>query len=108
WVHVLERGVPQDPGVVDDDVDAAPGVERRLHDGPAALGGGDRVVVGHGLAAGGLDLVDHLLGRRRAAAGAVHRAAEVVDHHVGAPPGELEGVGPAEAATRTGDDRDLA
>ena len=81
---------------------------RGLHDGRAALGGGDRVVVGHGLAAGGLDLVDHLLGGAVVAALAVDRAAEVVDHDEGAAPGELECVRTAEATTGAGDDRDLA
>jgi hypothetical protein len=56
-------------------------VERRLHDGRAALGRGDRVGVGDGLAAGGLDLVDDALGGALVAAGAVDRTAEVVDHH---------------------------
>ena len=65
-VHVLERLVAQDAGVVDDDVDPAEGVERGLDDGLAALGRGDAVVVGDGLAAGGLDLVDDLLGGGRA------------------------------------------
>ena len=53
-VQVGERLVPQDAGVVDDDVDRAEGVERGLDDGRPALGGGHRVVAGHGLAAGGL------------------------------------------------------
>ena len=55
-------------------------VDRGLHDGRAALGRGDRVGVGDGLAAGGLDLVDDVLGGALVAAGAVDRAAEVVDH----------------------------
>ena len=58
----------------------------------AALGGGHAVVVGDGLAAGRLDLVDHLLGGGLGAAGAVGGAAEVVDHEQGAPLGEVEGV----------------
>ena len=40
------------------------------------------------------------------AAGAVHRTAEVVDDHLGAAPGELEGVGAAQAAAGAGDERD--
>ena len=78
-VHVVERLVAQDAGVVDHDVDAAEGVDRRLHDRLAALGRGDRVGVGDGLAAGRLDLVDDQLGRAGVAAGAVDGAAEVVD-----------------------------
>ena len=49
--HVVERLVAQDAGVVDDDVDPAERVERGLHDGLAALGRGDAVGVGDGLAA---------------------------------------------------------
>ena len=105
---VVEGLVPQDAGVVDHDVDAAEGVERALHDGGAALGRGHRVGVGHRLAAGRLDLVDHSLGRALVAAGAVDGAAEVVDHHERAAGGEQQGVLPAEAAARAGDDRYLA
>ena len=60
----------------------------RLHDRLAALGRGDRVGVGDGLAAGGLDLVDDVLGRALVAARAVDRAAEVVDHDQRAALGE--------------------
>ena len=52
---------------------------RGLHDRLAALGRGDGVGVGDGLAAGGLDLVDDQLGGAGVAAGAVDGAAEVVD-----------------------------
>ena len=47
-------------------------------------------------------------GRRRAGVGAValHRAAEVVDHDARAPLGEQPRVGPADPASRAGDDRD--
>ena len=63
-------------------------VDRGLHDRLAALGRGDRVGVGDGLAAGRLDLVDDLLGRALVAAGAVDGAAEVVDHDERAALGE--------------------
>ena len=107
--HVVERLVAQDAGVVDDDVDLAERVDGGLDDGLAALGRGDGVVVGHGLAAGRLDLVDDLSARpRRRTAGAVDRAAEVVDDDQRAALGEQERVGAAEAAAGAGDDRDLA
>ena len=41
-------------------------------------------------------------------AGAVARAAEIVDHHLGAAPRELERISAAEAAAGAGDDRDAA
>jgi hypothetical protein len=56
------------------------------------FGRGDAVVVGDGFAAGGLDLVDHLLGGRLGAADAVGGPAEVVDHQEGTSPREVEGV----------------
>ena len=50
---LLERRVAEDAGVVDDDVDLAEGVDRRLDDLRAVL---DGVVVRDGLAARVLDL----------------------------------------------------
>ena len=106
--HVVEALVAQDARVVHDDVDAPEGVERGLHDRRAALGGGDRVRVEHGLAAGGLDLVDDLLAGSGVTAGTVDRAADVVDDHERTPAGEEHRVLAPEAAARTGDDRHLA
>ena len=59
---VVEGAVAQDAGVGDDDVDLAEGVERGLDDRLAAFVGVDAVGVGDGFAAGGLDLVDDLVG----------------------------------------------
>ena len=87
-VHVVERLVAQDAGVVDDDVDGAERVDRGLHDRLAAFGCGDRVGVGDGLAAGGLDLVDDELGGTLVAARAVDGAAEIVHHDQRAALGE--------------------
>ena len=53
--HVLEADIPKDTGIVDEHVDAAEGVDGRLDDTLAIL---DRVVVGYGLSAGLLDLLD--------------------------------------------------
>ena len=96
------------PGVVDQDVEAAEGVDRLLHHRRGLLEVGDVGAVGDGLAAQRLDLGDDLVGDLggRALAGA--GGAEVVDHDLGALPGELEGVGAADAATRSGDDRDAS
>ena len=73
---------------------------------PAPSAVRDVVTVGHRLAAHGPDLVDHLAGRAVGAAGAVHLGAEVVDDHLGALAGELEGVLPPDAPARAGDDDD--
>jgi hypothetical protein len=53
--HVLEADIAQNAGVVDEDVDAAKGVNGRLDDGFSIL---DRVVIGNSLAACGFDLVN--------------------------------------------------
>src|SRR4029450_4064169 len=106
--HVLERCVPQDARVVDHDVDAAEAVQRRLHDGPAALRRGNRVVVGDGVAPSGGDLVDNGLGGGGAAAGAVDRSPGVVGDDQRATAGQLEGVGTSEPATGARDYRNLA
>ena len=107
-VHVGERLVAQDPGVVDHDVDATEGVDGGLHDRRAALGRRHRVGVGDRLAAGRGDLVDDQLGGADVGAGAIDGAAEVVDDDEGAPRGEKQGVLLAESAAGTGDDRNLA
>ena len=51
--HLLKACVPENPGVVDDNIDRAKGVERGL-DNPVAIL--DRVMVGNRLAAESLDL----------------------------------------------------
>ena len=50
--HAMEDAVAQDAGVVDDAVDAAEVVDRRLDDAFGAGRIGDAVAVGDGLAAG--------------------------------------------------------
>ena len=55
---VGERRLAHHARVVDHRVDPAPGVERGRDDRLSALGRGDRVDAGHGLAARGHDLVD--------------------------------------------------
>ena len=106
--HVVEGLVPQDAGVVDDDVDGAERVDGGLHDGLAAFGGGDAVGVGDGLAAQVVDLLGGGVGRALGVALAAHRAAEVVDDDACAPPGQLQGVLTSEAAAGPRDDRHLA
>ena len=58
-LHVLEGDVAEDTGVVDEDIDAAELLDGGLDDLVAVL---DAVVVGDGLAASGLDLVDNHIG----------------------------------------------
>src|SRR5699024_11023963 len=104
--HLGERLVAQDAGVVDEDVDPAPRVDHGAHQGIDRGPVGDVVPVDDRLAAGRGDLVDDLLGGGGGAALAVHVAAEIVDDDPGATLGQCEGVGAAESAARSGDDRD--
>ncbi len=106
--HVVEALVAQDAGVVHHDVDAPEGVERGLDDGLPAFGRGHGVGVGDGLAPGGFDLVDHLLGRARVTARTVDRATDVVHDDECAPAREQDRMFTAEPAARAGDDRHLA
>ena len=55
------RDITEDPGVVDEDIDASPRLDRSLDDLIAVL---DRIVVRDGLAAGLPDLVDDHICRR--------------------------------------------
>ena len=103
--HLLERRVAEDAGVVDDDVDALPRVERALDDLRAVL---DRVVVGDGLAARGLDLLDDLVGRGGRLAAARVAAAEVVDDDLRAARREEQRVRAAEAVAGARDDGDAS
>ena len=58
-LHVLEAAIPKDTGIVDEDIDTAKIADGSLDDLLAVL---DAVVVGDGLTAGGLDLVDYDIG----------------------------------------------
>ena len=109
--HLGKALVTQDTGVVDQDMDAAPGFLcprggfghlRKVRD-IAAIG--DRGP------AGCADFLDH--GQRRISRtsagnpGAVARAAQVVDHHARASPSQFQRISPAQPAARAGDDGDL-
>ena len=104
--HVHEHPVAQDAGVVDEDVDPAVLLDR-CGDQPLGAGlVGHVVTVEESTSSERSHLVRHLLGRPDRRAGSVGLGTEVVDDHVGAVPGELEGMCPPDAPTRTGDDHD--
>ena len=79
--QVVETLVAQDACVVNHNVDTAVSVNSRLHDGCAALWGGNAVGVGNGNAAQGNYFVHHFLRCALVAAASVQCAAQVVDHH---------------------------
>jgi hypothetical protein len=93
--HLVDRRVDRVARVVDDDVDLAPGVERRLHErvGRALLG--QIAAVDRGLPG---DLRCRLLGEI---------GVEVIDDHLGAVLAQQLRRRPADAAGGTGDDRHL-
>ena len=106
--HLVEKAVTQDAGVVHHHIDATKMIQGCLHD---AVGTGrlaHAVGVGHGLAAQGLDFVDHLL--RGAGIGALtgDGCANVIDHQAGAFARHGQGNVTANAATRARHHHDLA
>src|SRR5262249_39082088 len=106
--HAMEDAVAQDAGDVDDAVDAPERVDRGFHDVGGRPGLGDAVEIRNRLPAIALDLVHHLLRRRIRRALAVDRAAEIVDHHLGAFARRRERDLAADAAPGPGDDDDFS
>ena len=94
--------VPQDAGIVHQDVDAAPLVHGLLDHGLDLVVFRHVGAVGDSLAAQGLDLRHHGLGGVAGAAGAVLGAAQVIDHHPGTAFGQFNGVTAAQALARPG------
>ena len=103
-VHLGEALVAQDAGIVDQDVDAAIFGFGFGDHGFDLIKIGDAGPVRQRGAARAADFRDDR-GGGVAMAGAVARAAEIVDHHLGAAAGELERISAAEAAAGAGDDR---
>ena len=108
-VDVEGHLVAEDPGVVDQDVERAEGVDRLLHDVLAAGPRADVVAVDGGVAAPLLDQRHDLLGGVRVQrALAVQPRADVVDDDPGALTGEHQCLFASDASSRAGDDRHLA
>jgi hypothetical protein len=103
----VKDAIAQDARVVDEDVDAAEGVDRGLDDlvGVARLA--DRQRRGDGLAAGFFDLVDDVLCRTGIGPGAVEACADVAGHDARAFLRHQERNAAADAPPRSGDDGDL-
>lgn len=55
-LHVLEADIPEDAGIVDQNVDSAKGLDGRVDDLFTIF---DRIVVGNSLASSCLDLLDY-------------------------------------------------
>ena len=99
--HLVEAFVPQDAGIVDDDVDAAEIVHRGLDD-LVAIGNG--IVVGNGFATGSNDFVHHQISGSFAGAFTKSAATQVVDHDLGTAAGEFQCMALAQSVAGAGDD----
>src|SRR5439155_604131 len=107
-----DHAVAKDAGDVDENIDAAEGVDALADHVLAALGRGDAVVVGDRLPSGGgscfggrcVYLVADLVSGAGVMSGAVDVDARGVDGDVGALLREEEGDGAADAAAGAGDD----
>src|SRR5579864_8302225 len=78
--HAVKDAIAQNAGIVDQNVDPAERIERRLDDLIGIAGLADRERRGDGRAAGFLDLVDDGLGRSGIGAGAFEAGADIADH----------------------------
>jgi hypothetical protein len=100
--HVLEALVPQDAGIVDQDVHGAELCDRIVDDGLRTFRGGHRGLVGDGDAASVANLRHGTVGHV-AGAGAITGSTQIVHHHLRAARGELQRMGLAQAPACTGD-----
>lgn len=92
--HVGESLVTKDTGIVDDNIDTAPGVDSCLHNGLAIL---DISLVTDGLTTELLDLLYDIIG-----------VDEIVDNDLRAELGQLQRVNAAKTSTATSNNGDLA
>jgi len=106
--HLVEQAVAQIAGVVDDRVDPAERVDRRLNHRLRAVPARDAVAIGDRSAARRDNLVCDLLGDRRATRCPVQAHAEIVDDDGCARPREIEGDPAPHATPGAGDQRDLS
>ena len=101
--HFQECLVPEDTGVVHDDIDLSVSIQGGLDDILAAFGLGNAIIVGHGLPAGCLYFRHHFIGSLGSATGAVARASKVVNNHLCSALGQLYRAVLAKTGTRAGD-----
>ena len=106
--HLVKDCIAQNARIVDDAVELAEMIERRLHYGCSGGGFSYCVEVRHRRAALLADQLHYLLGRTDALAAAVGGAAEIVDDHLGAFRGGKQCDLTANAAPCAGHDHRLA
>ena len=106
--HAVEDAVAQDAGIVDQDVDAAEGVERRSarscrHCAGSLIDSVEAIASPPAC----LDLVDHVVRRPGIGAGAVEARADIADDDAGALLRHQQRNAAPDAASRAGDDGDF-
>ena len=106
--HLGDERVAQDPGVVDDHVESAVGVDGEAHGSLGALPRGDVLVGGDGLTAAIADDGHGVVGGALVRALALRAPARIAHHDLGALGRQLHRLAPSDAAARPGDDGDLA
>jgi hypothetical protein len=107
-VHLRKRFVSEDAGIGAEQIDAAPFFACLRYHRLDLLVVRDIGAVGHCLAAGLFDFLDHGFGRRQRAAAAVTRAAEIVDHDFGAASRQTQRMRASKTVARAGDDGDAS
>jgi hypothetical protein len=106
--EIVKGTVAEDAGVVHDYVDPTERLDRPLHHRGPLFRRRDAVVVGDRLAPCSSDLLDHQVGRARAAATPRDVSADVVDHDARPAPRQLQRMGAAQAPAGAGHDGDVA
>ena len=107
-LQLAERLVAQDAGVGAEQIDTAPLLGRALHHRLDLLEIGNVGAVGHRRAASFADFLDHGFRRRQRSASAVARAAEIIDHDLGAAARQPQRMRAPETIARAGDDGDAS
>ncbi len=103
-LHFYKALVPQNPGIVDQNVHRPESIQGTLDNARTAFGRGHIIVIGHRLSSQGFNFVDNLIRRCLGAiTGTVPGTAQIVDHDLGAAFGKLQGVGTAQPGAGTGD-----
>lgn len=104
--HIEQGSIAEDPGVIDQDIEASEVVDGGIDEGLSDGEGADGIGVGDGLTAGLSDFFDDGVGGL-AGPGTFFGAAGIIDDDFGTLGGEHQGVFTAETGSSAGDDGDF-
>ena len=107
-IHFGKSLVAQDAGIVDQNINAAPGRHGLLHHGLHRSKIGHRRAVRKRFTASGANLRSHRFGSADRAARAIPCTAQIVDQHLGATRCQRQRMGPTQATAGTCHDGHLA